>query len=79
MSYVKQNFVDGIVLKAEHLNHMEEGIAEACEGGAGIPGPQGPAGPQGPQGPAYELTEEDKAEIVNDVLAALSIAEGGSF
>ena len=29
MAYEKQNFVDGQTLKAEHLNHMEDGIAEA--------------------------------------------------
>lgn len=29
MAYDKQNFTDGQVLKAEHLNHMEEGIADA--------------------------------------------------
>lgn len=29
MSYEKQNFVNGQKLKAEHLNHMEEGIAKA--------------------------------------------------
>ena len=28
MSYTKQNFVKGQVLKADHLNHMEDGIAE---------------------------------------------------
>lgn len=28
MSYVKQNFKSGQVLKADHLNHMEDGIAE---------------------------------------------------
>ena len=26
MSYTKQNFKDGQTLKAEHLNHMEDGI-----------------------------------------------------
>ena len=29
MAYVKQNFTDGTVLTAHHLNHMEEGIAAA--------------------------------------------------
>lgn len=29
MSYVKQNFTDGTILTAAHLNHMEEGIASA--------------------------------------------------
>lgn len=28
MSYSKQNFSKGQILKAEHLNHIEEGIAE---------------------------------------------------
>ena len=28
MSYTKQNFVKGQVLKADHLNHMEDGIAK---------------------------------------------------
>lgn len=36
-------------------------------------------GPQGPQGPAYELTEEDKMELVSEVLAALPVWEGGSY
>lgn len=27
MPYTKQNFEDGMVLTAAHLNHMEEGIA----------------------------------------------------
>lgn len=31
MSYIKQNFVKGQVLKADHLNHMEDGIAELEE------------------------------------------------
>lgn len=33
MPYEKQNFTDGTVLKAEHLNHIEDGIAELAEGG----------------------------------------------
>lgn len=28
MTYVKQNFRSGQTLKAEHLNHIEEGIKE---------------------------------------------------
>lgn len=31
MAYNKQEFVDGQILKAEHLNHMEEGIQEAVD------------------------------------------------
>jgi hypothetical protein len=26
MAYQKQNFIDGIILKAEHLNQIEDGI-----------------------------------------------------
>ncbi len=33
MSYQKQNFIDGMVLTAEHLNHMEEGIGQAEQTG----------------------------------------------
>lgn len=29
MAYTKQNFTDGTILTARHLNHIEEGIAEA--------------------------------------------------
>lgn len=38
MAYEKQNFKDDQTLEAEHLNHMEEGIAAAHEqsGGAGV-------------------------------------------
>lgn len=28
MSYVKQNFEKGQILKADHLDHMEDGIAQ---------------------------------------------------
>lgn len=37
MSYTKQNFKDGQTLKAEHLNHIEDGIAnlEQNAGSAG--------------------------------------------
>lgn len=31
MSYEKQNFADGQVLKADHLNHIEEGISAVEE------------------------------------------------
>lgn len=41
MAYVKQNFTDGSVLKAEHLNHIEDGLYELFEmigsgGGSGV-------------------------------------------
>ncbi len=31
MNYIKQNFVDGNVLTAKHLNHIEQGISDAAE------------------------------------------------
>ena len=31
MSYEKQNFQSGQILKAEHLNHMEDGIEQISE------------------------------------------------
>lgn len=61
MSYVKQNFVKGQILKADHLNHMEDGIAAAAvgvqgpKGDKGDPGPQGPKGDKGDTGPAVAL------------------------
>ena len=52
MSYEKQNFVEGQILTAEMLNHMEAGIAAATgvKGEKGDPGPAGPAGPKGDKG-----------------------------
>ena len=50
--------------------HLTEHPPE--QGRPGPMGPMGPAGPAGPQGPAYELTEEDKAELVGDVLQELT-------
>ena len=44
----------------------------------GDPGPEGPAGPAPVRGKDY-WTEADKQEIVNDVLAALPVAEEESF
>ena len=45
----------------------------------GPQGPQGSQGPAGPQGPAYVLTAADKADIVDDVLAALPTWQGGNY
>ena len=58
------------------------------QGATGATGPQGPqgetgatgaTGPQGPQGPAYTLTAQDKADIVDAVIAALPTWTGGSY
>lgn len=43
-----------------------------------IPVMQGPPGPAPEKGVDY-WTEDDKSEIVSDVLAALPIWEGGSY
>ena len=32
-NYEKQNFISGQILKAEHLNHMEDGIGQLSEAG----------------------------------------------
>lgn len=36
MSYTKQNFTDGTILTAAHLNHMEEGISNAEQTGGSV-------------------------------------------
>ena len=48
------------------------------KGETGARGPQGSQGIQGAQGPAYVLTEADKIEIINRVLAQLGGGNGGS-
>ena len=53
--------------------------ATGPQGPQGVPGPQGPIGPQGERGPAYELTDEDRQEIIDAVLAVYPAAEGVSF
>lgn len=52
------------------------------QGETGATGPQGPkgdTGATGPQGPAYTLTAQDKADIVDAVIAALPTWTGGSY
>ena len=105
--YVKQTFKDGEVLKAAHLNHIEDGLhalSEKFEDSAthlptigengnwwewdgtayvdtGKPsrGEAGADGAPGPAGPAYELTEADKQELVDAVLAALPDGDEVSY
>lgn len=51
---------------------------QGIQGPKGDQGPQGETGPQGPvgpQGPEYELTENDKVDITNRVLAQFTDAE----
>ena len=57
------------------------------KGATGPQGPKGDTGPEGPQGPAGATpqrgvdywTAADQAQIVQDVLAALPVMEGGSY
>lgn len=63
MPYNKQIFVDGEVLTAEQLNHMEQGIFDAME-----------LIEQGGGGGSVDIDE-----IVDAVLDALPAAEGVSY
>ena len=47
MSYTPKTWVDGEVISAEAMNHIEQGIVNER---VGPPGPQGPAGPAGASG-----------------------------
>lgn len=56
--------------------------ATGPQGPAGETGPQGPAGGTGPQGPAgddYVLTNQDKQDIADIVIADLPVWTGGSY
>ena len=50
MSYTPHNWKDGELLRAEDLNHLEQGVMNEQEGPQGPEGPSGPAGERGPQG-----------------------------
>jgi len=47
LSYTPKTWVDGEVISAEAMNHIEQGIVNEQ---VGPPGPQGPAGPAGSPG-----------------------------
>lgn len=59
----------------------DKALAQAKANGEfdGAAGPQGPAGPRGEQGPAYELTNEDRKDIVHEVIAGLPVWTGGAY
>ncbi len=69
----------GYVTDEELSAAVESALTEAKESGAfkgdkgdkGDTGAQGATGATGPQGPAYVLTEDDKAQIVAQVIASL--------
>ena len=66
MSYEKQNFVKGQILKADHLNHMEDGIAAAA---VGVQGPKGDKGDVGPQGPKGDKGDTGPAATIDPTLS----------
>ena len=94
MSYEKQNFVKGQVLKADHLNHMEDGIAAAVgvqgpKGDKGDPGPQGVKGDKGDMGEGFTANAKAlllnlfenaayKTDTMQSTLNALRVEWGGS-
>lgn len=45
MSYIKNTWLDGDIITAEKLNHLEDGVSQV-----GIPGPQGEKGEKGDKG-----------------------------
>lgn len=49
------------------------------QGIQGVKGDNGEQGIQGPKGDPYELTEEDKQDLVDRVLEALPVAEEVGF
>lgn len=70
------------VLSDDPLDFVFESVS--LEGPQGEQGPMGPEGPAGADGATPEKgvdywTDEDKQSIVNDVLAALPVWEGGSY
>lgn len=50
MAYVPHNWKNGELLRAEDLNHLEQGVLNEQIGPQGPPGETGPAGPQGEAG-----------------------------
>ena len=92
MSYEKQNFVKGQLLKADHLNHMEDGIAAAATGAQGPKGDKGDTGPKGDKGDAGDGISETaknllltlfenatyKTSDIEATLDALRVEWGGS-
>lgn len=82
MSYVKQNFVDGQILTAAQLNHMEAGITAAAtgvKGDKGDPGPQGPKGDKGDTGPAGAKGDPGEGFTANAKALLLNLFENAAY
>lgn len=76
MAYTKQNFKDGQVLKAEHLNHIEEGISGLEQGGADWNAAEGEPGHilNKPFGLEFgELFRVDNAQFAVDKNIAMTV------
>ena len=75
MAYIPHNWKDGELLRAEDLNHLEQGVLneqigpQGPEGPTGPQGETGPAGPQGPPGPPSEFTPK-KGDYTADMVGA---------
>lgn len=83
---------DGTMIFADLTDEQREGLRgpQGETGPQGEPGPQGPQGEIGPQGPQGQkgdtpvkgtdyFTQEDRAQLVSQVLAALPNASGVGF
>lgn len=55
---------------------MSNEYLRRADGSTYVLDPEEFQGPAGPQGPAYALTDADKKEIVNAVVAALPVYNG---
>lgn len=53
--------------------------SQGPKGDTGDTGPKGDTGPQGPKGDDYVLTNQDKEDIADIVIAALPTWTGGSY
>ena len=54
-------------------------VVDGATGSQGAQGIQGPQGVQGPQGEDYVLTEQDKADIADLVIAGMPVWSGGDY
>ena len=79
MSYEKQNFVKGQILKADHLNHMEDGIAAAAVGVQGPKGDKGDIGTQGPTGIKGDKGDPGEGFTVNAKALILNLFENAAY
>ena len=70
---------NGTILTITSASGTSSANLKGDKGDQGEKGADGAKGDKGDTGPAYTLTDADKAQIVNDVLAALPTWNGGSY